>query len=107
MNEGLIKKIVWLLFTLLGVALVISIAPALTMLLMAQFGMSPTMLILLLFMFSHFALATPAAAPPTGIFYTATEIVKPGDLTKVSLITLPLDFAIALIIGIPYAGILF
>ena len=37
MNEGLIKKIVWLLFTLLGVALVISIAPALTMLLMAQF----------------------------------------------------------------------
>ena len=45
MNEGLIKKIVWLLFTLLGVALVISIAPALTMLLMAQFGMSTTMVL--------------------------------------------------------------
>lgn len=40
MKEGLIKKIVWLLLTLLGVALVISIAPALTMLLIAQLGMS-------------------------------------------------------------------
>ena len=70
-------------------------------------GMSPTMLILLLFMFSHFALATPAAAPPTGIFYTATDIVKPGDLTKVALITLPLIFVFALVVGIPYASILF
>ena len=45
MKEGLIKKIVWLLLTLLGVALVISVAPALTMLLMAQFGLSTTMIL--------------------------------------------------------------
>ncbi|MBQ2775913.1 MAG: hypothetical protein IJF50_00325 [Peptococcaceae bacterium] len=68
-------------------------------------GMSPTMLILLLFIFSHFALATPAAAPPTGVFYTATDLIKPGDLTKYALITLPLIFIFALIIGIPYASI--
>lgn len=68
-------------------------------------GMEASMLILLLFMFSHFALATPAAAPPTGIFYTATDLIKPGDLTKVSLISLPLLFIFALLIGIPYANL--
>lgn len=68
-------------------------------------GMDPVMLILLLFIFSHFALATPAAAPPTGIFYTATDLIKPGDLTKYALITLPLLFIFALIVGIPYANL--
>ncbi len=46
MKEGLIKKLVWLLLTLLGVAVVISMAPALNILLSMQFGMSATVILL-------------------------------------------------------------
>ena len=70
-------------------------------------GMNSTMLILLLFIFSHLAIATPAAAPPTGICMTATDIIKPTDMMKYALICLPLLFIFVLVIGIPYASLIF
>lgn len=69
-------------------------------------GMSATMLILLLFIFSHLAIATPAAAPPTGVCFTATEIIKSGDMMKYAIICLPLLFIFVLLVGIPYATVL-
>ena len=45
MNEGLMKKIVWLLLTLVGVAVVISVAPVLSVLLNVQFGLSTQMVL--------------------------------------------------------------
>ncbi|MBQ2022030.1 MAG: PIN/TRAM domain-containing protein [Peptococcaceae bacterium] len=100
MNEGLIKKIVWLLFTLLGVALVISIAPALTMLLMAQFGMSTTMVLAI-----EIALALVLAliswliaGPLVRATMSATRKME-GKLQKMSTQDL-LSGAIGLIIGL-------
>ena len=100
MNEGLIKKIVWLLFTLLGVALVISIAPALTMLLMAQFGMSTTMVLAieialaLVLALISWLIAGPLVRATMG----ATRKME-GKLQKMSTQDL-LSGAIGLIIGL-------
>lgn len=46
MKEGLIKKMVWLLLTLLGVILVLSVAPYLTIVLSTQFGFSTRMVVI-------------------------------------------------------------
>lgn len=70
-------------------------------------GMNSSMLILLLFIFSHLAICTPAAAPPTGICMTATEIIRPTDMMKYAIICLPLLFIFVLAVGIPFAGLIF
>lgn len=70
-------------------------------------GLDSTMLILLLFIFSHLAICTPAAAPPTGICMTATEIIKPADMMKYAIICLPFLFIFVMVVGIPFASILF
>lgn len=70
-------------------------------------GMNSTMLILLLFIFSHLAIGTPAAAPPTGICMTATDIIKPTDMMKYGIICLPLLFIFVLAVGIPFASLIF
>ena len=70
-------------------------------------GMSSSMLMLLLFIFSHLAIATPAAAPPTGICMTATEIIKPIDMMKYALICLSMLFIFVLVVGIPFASLIF
>ena len=92
------------------VLLVISILLIIIVLLMpvlsnfaAMVGIAPGVLIMLLFIVAHLALATPAAAPPTGICFTATEIVKFGDMVKYSLICLPFLFIFTLAVGYPYA----
>ena len=70
-------------------------------------GMNSTMLILLLFIFSHLAIGTPAAAPPTGICMTATDIIKPTDMMKYGIICIPLLFIFVLAVGIPFASLIF
>ena len=70
-------------------------------------GLNSTMLILLLFIFSHLAICTPAAAPPTGICMTATEIIKPTDMMKYALICLPFLFVFVMAVGIPFANLIF
>lgn len=70
-------------------------------------GLNSTMLILLLFIFSHLAICTPAAAPPTGICMTATEIIKPTDMMKYAIICLPFLFIFVMVVGIPFANLIF
>lgn len=70
-------------------------------------GMNSSMLILLLFIFSHLAICTPAAAPPNGICMTATDIIRPTDMMKYAVICLPLLFIFVLAVGIPFASLIF
>ncbi|MBR5319939.1 MAG: hypothetical protein IKU46_10150 [Peptococcaceae bacterium] len=70
-------------------------------------GLNASGLMCLLFISAHLALATPAAAPPTGIMMTAKEMIKVGDFTKYALISLPILFAVLMLAGIPYSNIIF
>lgn len=70
-------------------------------------GLNASGLMCLLFIAAHLALATPAAAPPTGIMMTAKEMVKVGDFSKYALISLPILFAVLMLVGIPYSNIIF
>ena len=70
-------------------------------------GLNASGIMCLLFIAAHLALATPAAAPPTGIMMTAKEMIKVGDFSKYALISLPILFAVLMIAGIPYANIIF
>lgn len=73
----------------------------------ALVGMSTTGVICLLFICSHLAICTPAAAPPTGICMTATKIIKPRDMMKYACLVMPLLFILVLLIGIPYSHLIF
>ncbi|MBQ2003806.1 MAG: hypothetical protein II239_02130 [Peptococcaceae bacterium] len=70
-------------------------------------GLNASGLMCLLFIAAHLALATPAAAPPTGIMMTAKEMIKVGDFSKYALISLPILFAVLMLVGIPYSNIIF
>lgn len=70
-------------------------------------GLNPTMLIIMLFLFSHLAICTPAAAPATGICMSATEIIKASDMMKYACICLPLLFIFDLIVGLALAQLIF
>ncbi len=73
----------------------------------AMVGMSTTGVMCLLFICSHLAICTPAAAPPTGICMTATQIIQPKTMMKYACLVLPLLFIAALAIGIPYSNLIF
>ncbi len=70
-------------------------------------GLNASGLMCLLFIAAHLAVATPAAAPPTGIMMTAKEVIKVGDFSKYAVISLPILFAVLMIVGIPYSNIIF
>ncbi len=70
-------------------------------------GIESTGLILLLFISTQLALATPGASPITGIACAQSEIVKSKDFAKTSLIILPTLFIITLILGIIWMKIVF
>ena len=70
-------------------------------------GLNASGLMCLLFIAAHLALATPAAAPPTGIMMTAKEVIKVGDFSKYAVISLPILFAVLMLVGIPYSNIIF
>ncbi len=70
-------------------------------------GMNTTGLMCLLFIFSHLALCTPAAAPPTGICMTATEIVQPKSVMKYAVMVVPFLFLVLLLVGIPFSNLVF
>lgn len=100
MKEGLIKKIVWLLLTLLGVALVVSMTPTLTMLLVAQFGMSTKMVLVaeIVLMLVLAIISWLIAGPLVGATIAVTRKLE-GKLQKMSTQDL-LSGAIGLIIGL-------
>ena len=47
MKEGVVKKLVWFFLTLLGVAVVVSLAPAMAAVLTLQAGLSPQMVLMI------------------------------------------------------------
>lgn len=70
-------------------------------------GMNTMGLMCLLFVCSHLAICTPAAAPPTGICMTATSMIEPKTMMKYACIVMPLLFIILLLMGIPYSMVIF
>lgn len=100
MKEGLIKKIVWLLLTLLGVMVVISSTPALTMLLVAQFSMSTKMVLAaeILLMIIIAIISWLIAGPLVRATISVTKKLE-GKLQKMSTQDL-LSGSIGLIIGL-------
>lgn len=72
-----------------------------------QAGMDTTYIMAILFMCAHFALATPAANPSTGIVFSYTNWVKAGSLSKYGIITVIILFIVEIVIGIPFANLVF
>lgn len=70
-------------------------------------GLNASGLMCLLFIAAHLALATPAASPATGIMMSTKDVLKVGDFTKYALISLPILFIVMLVVGIPFANIVF
>lgn len=64
-------------------------------------------IILLLFIVAQFAIATPAASAFVGICFATENLVEPQKMMKYSLIIVPLLFIFTLLIGIPYAALIF
>lgn len=69
-------------------------------------GMQPTGMICLLFLLSQFALMTPAASPVTAVCMTQ-EMADAKLMTKAAMKVVPIMFVIALILGWPFAQVLF
>jgi sodium-dependent dicarboxylate transporter 2/3/5 len=69
-------------------------------------GLAPTGMIALLFLLAQFAIATPAASPVTAVAMSQ-EMADPGEMTKAALKIFPLLFIVAILIGWPFAQILF
>lgn len=61
----------------------------------------------ILFMCAHFALATPAANPSTGMVFSYTNWVKAGSLSKYGIITVIILFIVEIVIGISFANLVF
>lgn len=69
-------------------------------------GMEPTGMICLLFLLSQFALMTPAASPVTAVCMTQ-EMADSNLMTKAAVKIVPLLFIVAIVLGWPFAQILF
>lgn len=69
-------------------------------------GMEPTGMICLLFLLSQFALMTPAASPVTAVCMTQ-EMADSNLMTKAAIKVVPILFIIAIVLGWPFAQILF
>ena len=100
MNDRVMKKFVWLLLTLLGIALVVGIAPMLTVLLSTQYGLSTKLIlvaeivVVLLIAIISWLLAGPLVRAVISV----TKKME-GTLQKMSTQDL-LSGAIGLIIGL-------
>lgn len=73
----------------------------------SQVGMEAVGLVLLLFMATQMALATPGASPVTGIAFTFTSLVKSGDMSKYALIAIPILFVCCMFFGLIWMNIVF
>lgn len=69
-------------------------------------GMEPTGMICLLFLLAQFALMTPAASPVTAVCMTQ-EMADSNMMTKAAIKIVPLLFIVAIVLGWPFAQILF
>lgn len=69
--------------------------------------MNATGLIMILFLSTQLALATPGASPITGIACAQSSIVMPADFSRNALIVIPILFLINLIIGYVWMNIVF
>lgn len=72
-----------------------------------QVGLNDIGLILLLFVCTQMALATPGASPITGIVFSQTMMVRASDLSKYALIAIPILFVFCILFGWLYMNIIF
>ena len=72
-----------------------------------QVGLNAVGLILMLFVTTQMALATPGASPITGIVFSQTSMVKAGDLSKYALMAIPILFVFCMLFGYVYMNIIF
>ena len=70
-------------------------------------GMNPEGVVVLLFIMSQFALATPGASALTGICFAQTDFVKSSDMTKYACLMLPFLIVSGLFLGLVYASVLY
>lgn len=72
-----------------------------------QVGMNPIGLVLLLFMSTQMALATPGASPVTGIAFSYSQLVKSSDMSKYALMAIPILFVFCMVFGLVWMNIIF
>ena len=72
-----------------------------------QVGLDAVGLVLLLFVTTQMALATPGASPITGIAYSYTSIVKGSDMSKYALMAIPIMFVFAMTFGLLLMKVVF
>ncbi len=72
-----------------------------------QVGLNAVGLVLLLFMATQMALATPGASPVTGIAFSFTQLVKSNDMSKYALMAIPILFVFCMIFGLVWMNIIF
>lgn len=69
-------------------------------------GLSPVGMVILVFIISEFALATPGASPVTAVAFSQ-DYVSSGAMTKAALKIIPFLFVVFMLIAWPLVGILF
>ncbi len=72
-----------------------------------QIGLNPACLMVVLFLATQLALATPGGSPMTGLCFAYNDLVTPSMMMKYSLKFIPLMFLVTLLIGLPYALLIF
>ncbi len=70
-------------------------------------GMNGTGLVLVLFLTTQLALATPGASPITAIAMSNTSHVKVLDMMKMSFIVIPIMLFFSIVIGMAWSSIIF
>lgn len=73
----------------------------------AMVGMNGTGLVLVLFLTTQLALATPGASPITAIAMSNVSHVKVTDMMKMAFIVIPIMLFFSIIIGMLWSGIIF
>ena len=72
-----------------------------------QVGLNPVGMIMLLFIATQMALATPGASPFAGMCYANPDYVTTPMMMKLAVIAIPFLFVVCMAIGIPYSNIIF
>lgn len=70
-------------------------------------GISPLVVTILLIFACHFALLTPAASPMAALLHGNTEWCHAKDIYQYGFISLLISFIVIIVVGIPYASLLF
>lgn len=73
----------------------------------AMVGQDSIGLVLVLFLTTQLALATPGASPITAIAMSNTTVVRVTDMMKMAFIVIPIMLALSIVIGLFWAGIIF